>query len=110
MIEWIVIILIAIGFIFHLLGAIGLHRFPDAYARAHAGTLCTTFGSMGIIFGVVIYAFANGLFSLGLHSFIALVFLFIGSATGSHAITRAAYKAGIKPKLALGDALARVKE
>ncbi|MCX8189993.1 MAG: monovalent cation/H(+) antiporter subunit G [Candidatus Diapherotrites archaeon] len=105
-----VIALLALGFIFHLLGAIGLHRFPDAYARAHAGTLCTTFGAMGIIFGVILYAIANGLFSLGLHSFLALIFLFIGSATGSHAITRAAYKSGLKPKLAFDDALAKVKE
>ncbi|MEM4663124.1 MAG: monovalent cation/H(+) antiporter subunit G [Candidatus Diapherotrites archaeon] len=110
MIELIVTFLICVGLLFHILGSIGLHRFYDVYTRAHASTLCTTFGSIGIIMSVVIYSILNGYLSLAAHSFIALLLILISGATGSHAITRAAYKAGIKPKLVLGDALAKVKK
>jgi len=40
----------------------------------------------------------------------AVVFVMIAGATGSHAIARAAYRSGIKPIIALDDALSKVEK
>jgi multicomponent Na+:H+ antiporter subunit G len=46
-------IFIVIGCFFNILAAVGLHRFPDVYTRLHAGTKCTTFGSIFLIGAVI---------------------------------------------------------
>ena len=98
-------IFIAIGCIFNMLGAIGLHRFPDVYTRLHAGTKCTTFGSIFLIGAVIIQSVSvwvtDGLSSpqsiLCIHALIALVALLLTNPTSAHAIGRAAHRRGVKP-------------
>ena len=54
MIE-IVYLFLGIGALFQALGTIALHRFPDVYTRMHGATKCTTFGSIFIYLGIIIY-------------------------------------------------------
>ncbi len=93
-------IFLTIGLIFNGLAAIGLHRFPDVYTRLHAGTKCTTFGSIFIVLAVIVYSITEGGSSklvLGLHSIVALISLLLTNPTGAHAISRGSHKSGYKP-------------
>ena len=52
--DIIIYIMLAVGVFFNLLAGIGLLRFPDVYTRLHAGTKCTTFGSIFLIGSVIL--------------------------------------------------------
>lgn len=101
-------VLMGIGVVFNGLGAVALMRFPDVYTRLHGATKCTTFGSIFTAAAVVIYGFARGgaqYQTLAIHALIALIALLLTNPTGSHAIARAAYRSGVKPKGAVVDQL-----
>jgi multicomponent Na+:H+ antiporter subunit G len=110
-ITYIIYIMLSIGVFFNLLAGIGLLRFPDVYTRLHAGTKCTTFGSIFLIISVIILGLktwylgdTNGSV-LAIHSFIALIAILLTNPTGAHAIARAAYKSGVMPSKAVVDHL-----
>jgi multicomponent Na+:H+ antiporter subunit G len=99
---------LAIGAVFNGLGAVALLRFPDVYTRVHGATKCTTFGSIFSLLGVAVYGFAQGGGiggTMAVRAFLALVFLLLTNPTGSHALARAAHRAGIKPFRAVVDRL-----
>ena len=112
----IIYILIAIGVFFNLLGGIGLLRFPDVYTRLHAGTKCTTFGSIFICGSVILiglkmwYTGSTDGSVLALHSLVALVAILLTNPTGAHAIARAAHRSGVMPVRAVVDDLRNPKE
>ena len=64
--DILIFVFIGIGLFFNLLAGIGLLRFPDVYTRLHAGTKCTTFGSIFLIGSVVLIGLRN---SVGLSVF-----------------------------------------
>ena len=110
--EIIIYIFLGIGVFFNLLAGVGLLRFPDVYTRLHAGTKCTTFGSIFIIGSVVIYGlnqwwFENNLNGsvLAIHSAFALIAILLTNPVGAHAIARAAHRSGVKPVMAVVDHL-----
>ena len=103
--NFFVTICLFIGLFFNVVGVIGLLRFPDVYTRLHAETKTTTFGSIFLGLAVILYAIANAETALAVHAALAVVLLAFTNATGSHAIARAAYKAGIKPAGAVVDKL-----
>ena len=99
-------ILFGIAVVFNGLGALALLRFPDVYTRLHGATKCTTFGSLFTALGVIAYGFARGgaqYQTLAIHALLALVALLVTNPTGAHAIARAAYRSGVKPKGAVVD-------
>jgi multicomponent Na+:H+ antiporter subunit G len=49
------IILVSLGVLFLLLGAIGILRFPDCYTRMHAAGKCDTLGSLLVVSGLAFY-------------------------------------------------------
>jgi multicomponent Na+:H+ antiporter subunit G len=85
-------LLILIGSIFLLLGAIGIFRMPDLYNRLQAGTKATTLGAMSLILGV-------GLLQPYWLIKLIIIILFIAFANplSSHALARASYRDGRKP-------------
>ena len=111
MFEFIIYIFLGIGVFFNLLAGVGLLRFPDVYTRLHAGTKCTTFGSIFIVGSVILLGLkswwdGNGDGSvLAIHSIIALVAILLTNPTGAHAIARAAHRSGVKPVGAVIDDL-----
>jgi len=113
---YLVILFLVIGLFFNFLGSLGLHRFPDVYTRLHAGTKCTTFGSIFIALAIMGYGFlwwydgSDMHSTLVLHTFIALVALLVTNPTGAHAIARAAHRGGLKPKQAVVDRLEEVRK
>jgi multicomponent Na+:H+ antiporter subunit G len=111
MIEILLYILLGIGVFFNILAGVGLLRFPDVYTRLHAGTKCTTFGSIFIIGSVILLGLNQWRVGdsdgsvLAIHSAIALVAILITNPTGAHALARAAHKSGLKPVNAVIDEL-----
>jgi multicomponent Na+:H+ antiporter subunit G len=103
---------IGIGLFFNLLAGVGLLRFPDVYTRLHAGTKCTTFGSIFLIGSVVLIGLSlwwrndtNGSV-LAIHSAVALIAILLTNPVGAHAIARAAHRSGVQPAKAVIDELA----
>ncbi len=85
----VVIILITLGILLLLLGAIGLLRFPDFYARMHAAGKADTLGTLLLVSGL---AFYNGFSITSAKIIFIAVFIFLTSPTATHAIARAALK------------------
>ena len=110
--DTIIFIFLIIGLLFNALGVLGLLRFPDVYTRLHASTKATTFGSIFLCLGVVVFAISQYLgtsdsqfLMVITHTIIAVFALAITNAAGSHAIARAAHRSGQKPDPAIVDKL-----
>ena len=110
--DYLIYIFLAIGTFFNFLAGVGLLRFPDVYTRLHAGTKCTTFGSIFIVGSVILIGLKVWFFDnstdgsvLALHAGFALVAILLTNPTGAHAIARAAHRSGIKPVKAVVDDL-----
>lgn len=90
------LILIFAGSVISVIGAFGLLRFPDIYSRTHAQTVVNVGGTCLILIGVF---FEAPLFSLySVKAILLIIFIFLTSPVGTHAIARAAYKSGVKPR------------
>lgn len=109
--EIIIYILLAIGVFFNILAGVGLLRFPDVYTRLHAGTKCTTFGSIFICGSVILlglklwYQGSTDGSVLAIHTAGVLIAILLTNPTGAHAIARAAHRSGVMPVGAVVDEL-----
>jgi len=110
--DYLIYIFLGIGVFFNLLAGVGLLRFPDVYTRLHAGTKCTTFGSIFIVGSVILIGLKTWFFDnstdgsvLALHAGFALAAILLTNPTGAHAIARAAHRSGVKPVGAVVDDL-----
>jgi len=102
---------------FNFLGAVSLYRFPDVYTRLHGTTKCTTFGTIFIVFAVLVYSLGRLVEGgeprftvLFVHTLVALMVLLITNATGAHALARASHRSGIMPARAVLDRLEESRE
>ena len=89
-------ILLVIGLLFILAGVIGILRLPDFYTRLHAMGKCDTLGVALVLIALAIHE------GMSLNSVkILLISVFVGLAnpTSTHALGRAALKAGLTPWL-----------
>ena len=94
--EIIVSIFILLGLLMMLAAAVGVLRLPDAYCRAHASGMSSTFGAMFFMVAALVYfTVQTGTFPFKL--FLIALFIFLTGPIGSHMLTRAAYFTGIKP-------------
>ena len=82
------IAMIVLGVFFLVMGAVGLVRFSDYWARMHAAGKCDTLGSLLLMGGLACYGGAT--FASAKIMVIAL-FIFLTSPTATHAIAQAAY-------------------
>ena len=69
--EIIGMVFICVGIAFDFFGVLGLVRLPDVYNRLQAATKCVTFGSAGILFGVLIL---QGFNRFGFKAIIGIIF------------------------------------
>lgn len=90
------IVIMLLGGVFAIIGAIGLIRFPDVYARSHAQTVVTVAGTCLVLIGVMIDYYRTLLL---VKCVFLIIFIFLTSPAGTHAITKAAYLSGVKPKV-----------
>lgn len=87
-------ILMFIGAAFAMIGSLGLIRFRDVYIRSHAQTVVNVGGFSVIMIGVMVESFFSAVFVKALF---LIIFIFITSPVGTHAITKAAYLSGVNP-------------
>jgi len=90
--EMIGIVFFIIGTGFNFFGCLGLMRLPDVYNRLQASTKCVTFGTIFILFGVLI---SSGFTATGMKAVLCLIFILITSPTAAHAISRGSHHSGI---------------
>jgi multicomponent Na+:H+ antiporter subunit G len=114
--DILIYIFLTIGVFFNLLAGAGLLRFPDVYTRLHAGTKCTTFGSIFLCGSIILIGLRAWIFSyqgltqndgstLAIHTAGALIAILLTNPTGAHALARAAHRSGVKPVGAVVDDL-----
>lgn len=88
-------ILLIAGGAFALIGGIGLVRFPDFYARLHAGGITDTLTALLIVGGLVLQ---SGFSLLTIKLLLILLFLLFTTPTATHALARAAIADGLRPQ------------
>ena len=81
--------LIGFGAFFLFMGAVGLIRFPDCYARMHAAGKCDTLGSLLLLAGLACY---SGVTLASVKILAIALFIFLTSPTATHAIARVALR------------------
>lgn len=91
---------LSIGGLLGIIGAIGIHRFPDFYSRMHAVGIADTLSATLILLGLVLQA---GISLAAFKLIIIFIFLFFTSPTASHALVNSALHSGLKPKIVNGD-------
>ncbi|MEW5818308.1 MAG: monovalent cation/H(+) antiporter subunit G [Spirochaetota bacterium] len=89
----IAIIFFGIGIAFNFFGCLGLLRLPDVYNRLQASTKCVTFGTIFILFGVLIF---SGISAMGIKAILCLVFILITSPAAAHAISKGSHFSGVR--------------
>lgn len=101
--PWLASLLILLGALFCLLGALGVWRLPDAYCRMHAASKAGALGAALVLAGVA--AASSG--EVALEALFALLVLLATAPLAAHAVSRAAHHQGQRPSVGpLGDALA----
>ncbi|MBN1192883.1 MAG: monovalent cation/H(+) antiporter subunit G [Coriobacteriia bacterium] len=88
------IVLCSMGVFFFFVGTIGMLRFPDFYTRTHAATKCDTVGAGSILLAL---ALLRGLSPDVPKLLLLAALVLLSSPTASHALSRAAYRTGLKP-------------
>ncbi len=96
------------GCCFALIGGIGILRLPDFFSRLHGGGITDTLGAGLIMLGLMCQSIKVGLDSetqgspwlVTVKLLMVLLFLFVTSPTGCHALARAALSDGVEPLIA----------
>ncbi len=84
------------GSLFALIGAIGIIRLPDVFARMHGAGIIDTMGAGLILVGLMVQA---GFTIVTVKLILILAFLMLTSPTATHALARSALSGGVKPLL-----------
>jgi multicomponent Na+:H+ antiporter subunit G len=95
-VEFLAMVLLALGGIFCVIGAVGLLRMPDFYTRMHAASVIETLGAGLVIAGLMLLA---GLTLATAKLAILGLLIFFASPTATHALAKAAHERGIVPVL-----------
>jgi multicomponent Na+:H+ antiporter subunit G len=95
--EIVAYVLVFAGAGFCLIGAIGVLRLPDVFARMHSAGITDTLGALLVLVGLMLLAgFTLATAKLAF----VLAFLWMTSPTSTHALAQAALHAGVKPQAA----------
>lgn len=101
--PWLASVLVLAGGMFCVLGAIGVVRLPDCYSRMHAASKAGALGAVLLLAGIAAATSGEAAFE----ALFAMLVLLATAPLAAHAISRAAYRAGIRPVIGpLGNALA----
>ena len=88
-------ILILVGAFFFVVGAIGIYRMPDVFARMHAAGISDTVGAGLLLIGMM---FLSGFaFFITVKLAIILGIIFFTSPIATHALAQAALHEGLEP-------------
>lgn len=94
MLEWLSVLLVAVGVGFLLLGSVGLLRLPDVYTRLHAVSKVDNLGLGFVVLGLLLRA---GSIGEGLHLLLIWIVALASSTTASHLVADFALRTGVRP-------------
>jgi multicomponent K+:H+ antiporter subunit G len=86
-------LLLLVGGLFALVGALGLLRFPDFFMRLHAPTKATTLGVGGLLLASMAAAWWRG--ETGVPELMITLFLFITAPVSANLMAKAAIHLGL---------------
>jgi multicomponent K+:H+ antiporter subunit G len=86
--QVVIIVLLLVGGLFALVGAIGLVRFRDFYMRLHAPTKATTLGVGGVLLAAMVVSALQGTFSVA--ELLITLFVFITAPVSANLLAQAA--------------------
>lgn len=89
------VLLLVVGIICDIFGAIGMHRFNNFYLRLHAATVGTIGGKFYPLVGVGLIAIDMGLWIVAGIAFLSALLVMITTPVGSHVLAFAAAKRNI---------------
>jgi multicomponent Na+:H+ antiporter subunit G len=95
--SWVCLV---VGSVFCIVGAVGLLRFPDLYARTHGATITDTLGAGMILVGLM---FQGGLSIVTVKLVLVMLLVLYTSPASSHALVKAAYLHGVRVDLPLEE-------
>jgi len=84
-----------------LIGALGLLRLPDVFARMHGAGMIDTLGLGLILIGLMVQA---GLSMITVKLILIFGFVLYTSPTTTHALAQACYYGGVRPRATRKDA------
>jgi multicomponent Na+:H+ antiporter subunit G len=87
------------GSLLALIGAVGIIRLPDVFARMHAGGIIDTMGAGMILSGLIVQ---SGFTLVTVKLFLIIAFLLYTTPLATHALAQAALKSGLAPSV-VGD-------
>jgi multicomponent Na+:H+ antiporter subunit G len=87
-------LLVAAGLFFVLAGVVGVLRLPDFYTRLQATGKCDTLGVGLMVLGL---ALQQPVLHHALKMLLLLLFVALANPTATHALGRAALRAGLEP-------------
>ena len=93
--SWLGDLCLLFGSFLLLTGALGYLRFRDLYARIHACAVTETLATSFIIAGL--FLLSDGA-QPHIKRFMILLFVLFSSPTASHALAKAAWTAGVRPR------------
>ena len=79
-----------------VIGAIGVVRLPDVFARMHGAGIIDTMGACSVMIG---FMFQAGLTIVTIKLALIVVFIIFTSPTSTHALAQAALHGGVRPQL-----------
>jgi multicomponent K+:H+ antiporter subunit G len=88
-VEILVSLLLILGSLFVLIGALGLYRLPDFFMRLHGPTKATTRGVGGVVMASLVF-FSADRDGLSLHELLISLFLFISAPVSAYMLAKAA--------------------
>ncbi len=98
--DAVVILLMGMGLVFFLGGAVGIIRMPDFYSRLHPAGKLDTLGIMAMVTGLALYNlghFSWQALLVSLKMMFIVFFVFLSSPTATHSIVDAGIRAGLIP-------------
>lgn len=101
------LVVLAAGSFFLLVGSVGLLRFPDFYSRCHATGKSDTLGVMLLVLGLIL---VEGFTLNSVKLLLILTFVGLTNPTATHALARAAFQIGLKPRFRRYDSGASPEE
>lgn len=87
-------LMLAAGAFLALVGAVGIIRLPDVFARMHGAGMIDTLGAGLILVGLMVQA---GFTMTTVKLILIAIFLLFTTPTTTHALATAALKSGLKP-------------
>ena len=99
--QGLIVLFLASGLFFFVVGVLGLIRMPNVFTRMHATTKCDTMGAGLVFIGLILW---QGFSFISLTILLILMFIWLTNPTAAHAIAKSAYQRMKKEEKKDGDA------